>query len=187
MHGCCERGQAARAVLMPRLCRMAAGPLDFLCPSSHLPLDPARLLAPVDGRPDNDPVLSAPRPVPRPDRRQPIGSSVVLAEIRNIAAPACPTCDPPHRRRPPDHASGGDRCQDAPDRARADVSERLIRPLVLRAGGPARRCFGQGCREFPAAAAAIERQVGFLRPPTRRRRRVFAVDRARGSISAERG
>jgi hypothetical protein len=30
---------------------MAAGPLDFLCPSSHLPIDPARLLAPEDGRP----------------------------------------------------------------------------------------------------------------------------------------
>jgi hypothetical protein len=31
---------------------MAAGPLDFLWPSSHLPIDPARLVAPEDGRPD---------------------------------------------------------------------------------------------------------------------------------------
>jgi hypothetical protein len=30
---------------------MAAGPLDFLCPSLHLPIDPARLLAPENGRP----------------------------------------------------------------------------------------------------------------------------------------
>jgi hypothetical protein len=30
---------------------MAAGPLDFLWPSSHLPIDPARLLAPEEGRP----------------------------------------------------------------------------------------------------------------------------------------
>jgi hypothetical protein len=30
---------------------MAPGPLDFLWPSSHLSIDPARLLAPEDGRP----------------------------------------------------------------------------------------------------------------------------------------
>jgi hypothetical protein len=30
---------------------MAAGPLDFLWPGSHLPIDPARLLGPEDGRP----------------------------------------------------------------------------------------------------------------------------------------
>ena len=38
-------------MLIPRLCRMAAGPLDFLWLSSHLLFDLARLVALEDGRP----------------------------------------------------------------------------------------------------------------------------------------